>query len=96
MGQLGPRRQRMHEVIFEAETSSGKAFDVVLLVCIVLSVIAVVLESVEDRLFPVFGRGLEEEQWKFNVLKDRVNRQEVVCLEDEPDIMVTQVRGFTV
>jgi voltage-gated potassium channel len=36
----------MHEVIFEADTPAGKAFDVALLVLIVLSVIVVMLESV--------------------------------------------------
>ena len=41
-----PWRHRMHEVIFEADTPSGKAFDVALLLAIVLSVVAVLLESV--------------------------------------------------
>ncbi len=39
-------RQRLHEIIFEADTPAGKAFDVALLVLIVLSVVAVMLESV--------------------------------------------------
>jgi voltage-gated potassium channel len=39
-------RQRLQEVIFEAETPGGKAFDVALLITIVLSVLAVLLESV--------------------------------------------------
>lgn len=37
----------MHEVIFEADTFWGKAFDVALLVAIVLSVLVVMLDSVE-------------------------------------------------
>lgn len=41
-----PWRNRWHEVIFEAETPAGKRFDVWLLVAIVLSVLAVLLESV--------------------------------------------------
>lgn len=46
-------RERLHEIIFEADTPLGKAFDVALLVLIVLSVIAVMLESVEaiDRAY---------------------------------------------
>jgi voltage-gated potassium channel len=36
----------MHEVIFEADTPVGKAFDVILLIVIVLSVIVVMLDSV--------------------------------------------------
>ncbi len=39
-------RERWHEVIFEAETPAGKRFDVALLFAIVLSVVAVLLESV--------------------------------------------------
>lgn len=42
----GGLRSRIHEVIFEADTPFGKAFDVVLLVSIVVSVLAVCLESV--------------------------------------------------
>ena len=45
---LAPWRQRMHEVIFEADTAAGKTFDVVLLVIIVLSVFVVMLDSVAD------------------------------------------------
>jgi len=46
---LAPRsrwRARLHEVIFEADTPAGRAFDVCLLVAILVSVIAVMLESV--------------------------------------------------
>ena len=45
---LAPWRRRMHEVIFEADTPAGKAFDVALLAIIVLSVIVVMLDSVSD------------------------------------------------
>jgi len=40
-----PTRDRIHEIIFEADTPLGKFFDVSLLVLIVLSVITVMLES---------------------------------------------------
>jgi len=39
-------RQKLYDVIFEADTASGKAFDVVLLVAILLSILVVMLESV--------------------------------------------------
>jgi len=61
------RRERLHEVIFEAETPEGKAFDVALLVCIVASVITVLLESVASiraQYGPIL-RGLE---WGFTLL----------------------------
>ena len=41
-----PWRESLHEVIFEADTLAGKAFDIGLLVAIALSVIAIMLESV--------------------------------------------------
>jgi voltage-gated potassium channel len=41
-------RKKVHEVIFEADTPMGKLFDVVLFILIILSVIVVMLESVED------------------------------------------------
>ena len=43
---LRPWQRRLHDLIFEAETPAGKLFDIVLLVAIVASVVAVVLESV--------------------------------------------------
>ncbi|PPK88524.1 voltage-gated potassium channel [Neolewinella xylanilytica] len=41
-------RQRIHEIIFEADTPAGKLFDVVLLGLITFSIIIVMLESSED------------------------------------------------
>ncbi len=40
-------RNRLYEIIFEADTPAGKAFDIILLIAILLSVIAVSLDSVE-------------------------------------------------
>lgn len=39
-------RQRLHEVIFEADTQTGKAFDIILIISILLSVVVVMLDSV--------------------------------------------------
>lgn len=41
-------RARWHEIIFEADTPAGKRFDVALLGIILLSVLAVSLESVRE------------------------------------------------
>ena len=43
---MAPWRTRLHEIIFEADTPAGKAFDVALLVAILLSVVNVSLETV--------------------------------------------------
>jgi voltage-gated potassium channel len=39
---------RLHEVIFESDTRAGRAFDVALLLAVLVSVLAVMLESVAD------------------------------------------------
>ena len=46
--QINRRKDRIHEIIFEADTPEGKAFDIILLIMIVLSIIAVMLESVDS------------------------------------------------
>jgi voltage-gated potassium channel len=60
-------RERLWEVIFEAETPSGKAFDVVLLWAIGLSVIAVMLESVAS-IEAEWGFQLHVIEWCFTII----------------------------
>ncbi|MFK7920650.1 MAG: ion transporter [Bacteroidia bacterium] len=48
MVSLAKLKDRIHEIIFEADTPAGKVFDVGLLVAIVVSVAVVMLESVKD------------------------------------------------
>jgi voltage-gated potassium channel len=43
-----PIRRSLHEIIFQAETPAGKLFDELLLITILVSVLAVMLESVES------------------------------------------------
>lgn len=64
---LAPWQQRLREVIFEADTAEGKAFDVALLIAIVLSVMAVVLDSVH-RVHRDWGTMLWVAEWAFTVL----------------------------
>jgi voltage-gated potassium channel len=57
----------LHEIIFEADTRPGKLFDVILIASIVLSVIAVMLDSVgmiQDR----YGYVLYLIEWFFTLL----------------------------
>lgn len=60
-------RARLHEVIFEADTRAGKAFDVALLITIVASIVAVLLESVADYRRD-FGDTLLTAEWTFTIL----------------------------
>lgn len=57
-------RQELHEVIFESNTRLGKAFDVSLLVCILLSILVVMLDSVES-LHQRYGNIFYVIEWCF-------------------------------
>jgi len=41
-------REKIHEIIYEADTQEGKLFDVILLIAIIASILLVMLESVES------------------------------------------------
>lgn len=60
-------RTRLQEIIFEADTPAGKIFDIVLLLCIVLSVTAALLESVTAISVP-YGLLLLSVEWVFTIL----------------------------
>ncbi|MFG0326872.1 MAG: ion transporter [Phycisphaerales bacterium JB037] len=64
---LAPWREKLHEVIFEADTRIGRAFDVALLWAIVLSVLAVSLESVTS-IRARYGSVLVTLEWFFTIL----------------------------
>jgi len=64
---FSPWRHRLHGIIFEAETPLGKAFDVVLLLGIFLSITAVMLESVRGIAL-VYGDELRLAEWVFTIL----------------------------
>jgi voltage-gated potassium channel len=58
---------RLHEIIFEADTSEGKLFDVLLILSIVISVVLVMLDSV-DSTRQTHGRLLYLGEWFFTIL----------------------------
>jgi len=60
-------RAKLYEIIFEAETSAGKIFDIILLWVILGSVIAVLLESVAPYRLD-HGRLLRNLEWIFTLL----------------------------
>ena len=60
-------RTRLHEVIFEADTPAGRAFDIGLLIAIFASVLAVMLESVAD-IRRDYGVVLRAVEWTLTVL----------------------------
>lgn len=65
--EFNPRRERLHEVIFEADTPAGKAFDVALLIVIIVSVLIVMLESV-DHIKEEYNTLLIVLEWIFTII----------------------------
>ena len=63
----GGWRRRMHEVVFESDTPAGWAFDVMLIVAILASVAAVILESVAE-IRANYGTVLTAAEWGFTLL----------------------------
>ena len=57
-------KEKVHEIIFEADTREGKLFDVCLLVVITLSLVLVMLESVEE-INAIYDRIFNVLEWVF-------------------------------
>ena len=62
-----PRRNRLYQIIFEADTAAGKLFDVLLLLAIMASVTATILNSVEC-IETAYGWILNRINWTFTAL----------------------------
>lgn len=60
-------RSKMHEIIFEADTPAGKAFDLTLICAILLSILLVILESVSE-IRAAYGTILYAAEWGFTLL----------------------------
>lgn len=60
-------KSRLHEIIFEADTFGGKLFDLLLLLFISLSVIIVMLDSVEE-IRNRLGNVLYAAEWAFTIV----------------------------
>jgi voltage-gated potassium channel len=60
-------RNKLHEIIYEADTPAGKLFDVALIIAIAISVAAVMLESIRFIAL-TYGRALMVLEWVLTVL----------------------------
>lgn len=60
-------KERLHEIIFEADTKKGKLFDIILLIAIIISVLGVILSSVES-IDKKIGHLLTYIEWIFTLL----------------------------
>ncbi len=60
-------KEKLHEIIFGAETFAGKAFDELLITSIIISVIVVMLDSV-NSINSEYGVLLHQLEWFFTIL----------------------------
>lgn len=65
--QLKQWQVKLHQIVFESNTFAGKAFDVGLLVCIFLSILIVMLDSVPS-LHIQYGEAFYAIEWFFTIL----------------------------
>ena len=72
-------RQVMFEIIFEANTPAGKWFDIALIICILLSVMTVMLDSVAD-VRADYGEFLYAAEWFFTILFTVEYLLRLVCI----------------
>ena len=63
----GGWRHKVHEIVFESESTAGRAFDITIICLILLSVAAVMLESIKD-VRDIFGPELLIAEWSFTIL----------------------------
>ena len=75
---LSPWREKLRVIIFEADTPAGKAFDVGLLVAILLSVLAVLLDSV-TTFRSQHGQLLTSAEWIFTLLFTAEYALRLIC-----------------
>ncbi len=60
-------KNRLHEIIYEADTRGGKLFDVILLIAILASILFVMLESVQS-IDEKYGPFLDVAEWVITIL----------------------------
>ena len=64
---FSPWRARLHEIIFEADTPAGQYFDIALIICILLSTLCVMLDSVRD-IRAAYSETFNALEWVFTLL----------------------------
>jgi voltage-gated potassium channel len=73
-------RSQLYEIIFDAETPAGRTFDVILLWAILISVAAVLLESIES-FSAAYGFELKVVEWIFTILFTLEYLVRIICVK---------------
>lgn len=64
---MSPLRQRLHQVIFLSDTRAGRLFDLAVITAILISVVAVLLDSIAE-VHALHGQQLAWIEWGFTLL----------------------------
>lgn len=65
--ELNPLQRKLYKVIFQADSKPGRIFDILLLLAIILSVVVIMLESV-NSIYAEYGQILRILEWIFTGL----------------------------
>jgi voltage-gated potassium channel len=75
-----PWRIRLHEIIYESNTTAGKTFDIALLVLIISSIMVVMLDSI-DSYHRKYGELFMTLEWVFTILFTIEYLLRLICLK---------------
>ena len=81
-GSARPSREEVYRIIFQADTQSGKLFDVVLILAILSSVTVVMLDSVPEIAARYHGP-LRIAEWIFTILFTAEYAARLWCVESK-------------
>ncbi len=74
-------QHRLHEIIYESDTTAGKVFDIALLILIVSSIVVVMLDSI-NRWHLVNGRLFFQLEWGFTILFTIEYILRLICIKN--------------
>ena len=73
-------QHRLHEIIYESDTTAGKVFDIALLVLIVTSIIVVMLDSI-SKWHVAYGRLFFILEWSFTAVFTAEYLLRLICIK---------------
>ena len=86
-------KERLYHIIFESDTPSGKAFDVALLIAILLSILVVMLESVQN-IANRYGTIIRAMEWSFTTLFTIEYALRIYCARNRRGYLISFCSGY--
>lgn len=85
-------KQNLHEIIYEADTKAGKWFDVGLIILIIISILVVMLESVES-INTHYNSILDKIEWIITILFTIEYILRIICIK-KPSTYIFSLYGI--